>query len=254
MRIKRILTPFLFIFALAISTLSTHAASKDIEEIIKKLDALYRADTCRASISMKIMTPHWERALEMKTWSSKMDKTFIRLLSPKKEKGVGTLRIKTEMWNYLPKVNKVIKIPPSMMMGSWMGSDFSNDDLVKESSMLDDYDYSLHKPDKPEPGLLYIKLIPKEDKPIVWSKIIAAIKEKGYLPVRYEYFDEKDNLMRTLEFSDIKKFSDREIPAVMVMVPQNKEGYKTVITYTKAEFNIKLKKDIFSLRNLRTPY
>ena len=119
----------------------------DVEAIVKKMDQLYRSETSHAEIEMQITTPHWERTLAMNVWTKGMDKTFIRIMAPKKERGVATLRIGNEMWNYLPKTNKVMKIPPSMMMGSWMGSDFTNDDLVKESSMLNDYTYKLIKPE-----------------------------------------------------------------------------------------------------------
>ena len=113
----------------------------------KGLNQLYRSESSHADMEMHIVTPHWERTLAMTVWTQGMNKTFIRITAPKKEKGVATLRIKNEMWNYLPKTNKVMKIPPSMMMGSWMGSDFTNDDLVKESSMLDDYTSQLIRPE-----------------------------------------------------------------------------------------------------------
>ena len=144
----------------------------DVESIVKKMDQLYRSETSHAEIEMQITTPHWERTLAMTVWTMGMDKTFIRITEPKKEQGVATLRIGNEMWNYLPKTNKVMKIPPSMMMGSWMGSDFTNDDLVKESSMLNDYTYQLIKPANAVPDYVYIQLTPKEDSPIVWGRLL----------------------------------------------------------------------------------
>ena len=114
----------------------------DVENIVKKIDQLYRSDTSRANMEMQIVTPHWKRTLALEVWTKGMDRTFVLITSPKKEKGVTTLRIENEMWNYLPKTNKAMKVPPSMMMmGSWMGSDFTKDDLVRESSMLADYTY-----------------------------------------------------------------------------------------------------------------
>ena len=115
---------------------SAQESTPNIETVIKHIDQLYRSETSHADMEMHIVTPHWERTLAMTIWSKGMSKTFIRITAPKKEQGVATLRIGNEMWNYLPKTNKVMKIPPSMMMGSWMGSDFTNDDLVRESSML----------------------------------------------------------------------------------------------------------------------
>jgi outer membrane lipoprotein-sorting protein len=223
----------------------------DVKEIIKKVDELYRSKSSYAELEMHIVTPHWERTLTMDAWTKGMDKTFIRIKSPKKEKGMATLRIGDEMWNYLPKVNKVMKIPPSMMMSSWMGSDFTNDDLVHEFSMLEDYHYKLFEPEEAEPELYYIKLIPKEGLPIVWGHIISAVRKSDYIPVWEKFFDEKGKLMRVMNFKEIKEFGKREIPSVMEMIPQNKEGHKTVIRYIEAEFDTGIDDDIFTLRNLR---
>ena len=134
----------------------------DVETIVKKIDQLYRSETSHADMEMHIVTPHWERTLAMTVWSKGMSKTFIRITAPKKEQGVATLRIGNEMWNYLPKTNKVMKIPPSMMMGSWMGSDFTNDDLVRESSMLNDYTYQFVTPEDAAPDHLYVQLTRKK--------------------------------------------------------------------------------------------
>ncbi len=188
----------------------------------------------------------------MKIWTQGTDKTFIRLLSPQKEKGVATLRLGNEMWNYLPNTNKVIKIPPSMMMSSWMGSDFTNDDLVQEFTLLEDFRYKLLTPENAEPGLLYVESIPREGLPIVWGKIVTAVRQDDYIPVWEKYYDEKGNLMRVLSFKDIKEFSGRKIPSVMELIPQNKEGHKTVIRYLNLEFDKRIDAEVFSLRNLRS--
>lgn len=122
-------------------------ANAEVTEIVKKIDELYRSATSSGEMEMEIITPNWQRTLRMKVWSKGMDKTFIRILEPQKEKGVATLRLGNEMWNFLPNVNKVIKIPPSMMMSSWMGSDFTNDDLVSEFTLLEDFTYKLITPE-----------------------------------------------------------------------------------------------------------
>ena len=122
--------------------------SLDVQRIVERMDKLYRAETSYAEVEMDIVTPHWERTLTMRMWTEGMDRTFIYITSPKKDAGIATLRKGTEMWNYFPKINKVMKVPPSMMMGSWMGSDFTNDDLVKESSYTEDYDPTLGEPER----------------------------------------------------------------------------------------------------------
>jgi len=218
-------------------------------EIIKKVDQLYRSTSSYAMMEMEISTPHWQRTLSLEAWSKGTDKTFILINSPKKESGTATLRIKNEMWNYLPQTAKVIKVPPSMMMGSWMGSDFNNDDLVRESSMLDDYTYKMITPGEPE--MLSLEMIPKENAAVVWGKIILTVREKDYLPVRQEYYDEKGRMMRLMEFKEIKVMGGKTIPTFMELISRTKEGNRTVIRYIKIDFDIPMKESIFSLRNLK---
>ena len=236
------------------------ATEPDVMKIVKQIDELYRSNSSFAKVEMEISTPHWQRTLSMKVWSKGMHKTFIRILSPKKERGVGTLRLGNEMWNYLPKVNKEIKVPPSMMMSSWMGSDFTNDDLVREYTFREDYHFSLFTPedtgqtlDTKETGekLIYVECRPKEGRPIVWDKVTIAVRASDHIPVWQKYYDEKGKVVRILYFRDIKTFGKRRIPSVLEMVPQNKEGNKTLIRYLDIEFDKKIKDDVFSLRNLR---
>ena len=243
---------FLLMLNLLVCMYATHTTSAaEVEDIIKHLDQLYRSETSHADMEMQIVTPHWERTLSMTVWTKGTEKTFIRITAPKKEKGVTTLRIGKEMWNYLPKVNKTFKISPSMMMGSWMGSDFTNDDLVRQSSMVDDYTYKLITPKDSSPDYLYVELIPKEDTPIVWGKIIAAVQTSDYLPVWQHFYDEKDKLMRIMNFKEIQKFGEKTIPSVMEMIPTNKEGHKTIVRFTNAMFDTRLDDKIFTRRNLQ---
>jgi len=253
--IKIALTSFL-LSMLAITSVPAQSSEKltdqKISELVKKIDQIYRSSTSYAEFEMEIITPRWQRTLSLDSWTEGSDKTFFRINEPKKEKGVATLRIENEMWNYLPKTNKVIKIPPSMMMSSWMGSDFTNDDLVKEFTLFEDYSYELIEIEGGSDDMYYLNCIPREDLPIVWGNIVIAARKADYIPIWQKYYDEKGNLMREAVYSDIKTFGDRKVPAVMEMIPRNKDGYKTVIRYLKAEFDIELDKDIFSLRNLRS--
>jgi outer membrane lipoprotein-sorting protein len=234
-------------------TASGQTVEHDLAEIMVRMDELYRSESSYSDVEMEIVTPNWQRTLHMNIWTEGVDKTFIRILAPKKEKGVGTLRLSNEMWNYFPKTNKIMKIPPSMMMGSWMGSDFTNDDIVKEVTYLDDYTYEWMNIDSPEAGVLYIKCTPKEGVPVVWGHLVMAIREADYLPLWEKYYDEKNRLMRTLTFSDIRDYGDRTLPATMEVIPVKKDGHKTVVRYTSAEFDIPLDDDVFSIRNLRSP-
>jgi len=220
-------------------------------EIARRMDELYRSDSSEATLEMVITTPHWERTLKVQSWSLGTKHTFLRILEPRKERGMATLRVGNEMWNFLPKTNKVMKIPPSMMMGSWMGSDFTNDDLVKEYSFLADYRFEMMTLPETLPGMLYIKCIPLPDRPIVWGHVVTAVREKGYLPVWQKFYDEKGKLMRRIDFSEVRTFGKRTIPAVMTLVPLSKEGHRTVVRYLEAAFNIPVAGDTFSLRSLR---
>ena len=181
-----------------------------------------------------------------------MEKTFIRILEPKKERGTATLRIGDEMWNYLPKTNKVIKIPSSMMMSSWMGSDFTNDDLVNEFTFFEDYDFEFTEVEDPKPETLYIRCTPHQGLPIVWGSTVVAVREEDSIPLWEKYYDEKGKLMRKMIFKKVKTFDDRKIPSVIELIPMNEEGHKTIVRYLEIEFNVRLDEDIFTLRNLRS--
>lgn len=235
---------------------ATQAADQPIDQsqldrIIENVDRLFRSDTSWSRMTMRIETPNWQRSLNMELWTEGLDKTFVRILSPRKEAGTATLRVENEMWNYFPKINKVMKVPPSMMMSSWMGSDFTNDDLVKESSMKRDYNASLINPEDAEEGYYYVQFIPNEDSPIVWGRIVAKVRKNDYIPVKEDFYDEKGKLMRVMNLSDIGPMGGKVIPATMELIPLNKKGYKTIVTYTDAVFDKALPTDTFTLRNLQ---
>ena len=229
---------------------SQEYSDEKVTRIVQSIDELYRSSSSYSELEMEVVTPQWQRTLDMKAWTEGKEKTFIRITAPAKEQGVATLRIKNEMWNYLPKINKVIKIPPSMMMSSWMGSDFNNDDLVNEFSLISDYHYKLIHPADAADSLFYVECVPKPDLPIIWGKVVITVRKMDYIPVQEKYYDEKGNIMRVMNYKDIKIFDGRKIPAIMELIPQNKTGHKTVLKYLDAQFNIPLDKDIFSLRNL----
>jgi outer membrane lipoprotein-sorting protein len=251
-KISRVAALLLAAFLTTGTTADVTVTDADVKQVIKDIDELYRSTSSYSEIEMEIVTPHWQRTLAMNCWTQGMDKTFLRLTAPRKEKGVATLRIENEMWNYLPKTNKVIKVPPSMMMSSWMGSDFTNDDLVKEFSLFEDYTYELITVDSAREDLLYINCIPSEDLPIVWGNIVVAARKSDHLPIWQKYYDEKGKLMRVLQYKDIKTFGKRTLPAEMEMIPQTKEGHKTVIRYLKLDFDVKVDEQVFSLRNLHS--
>jgi len=225
-------------------------ANQEAVALLKKMDELFRSNSSVATMKMQIITPNWQRTLTMQSWTLGMDDTFIRVLSPKKDRGVATLKKGKEMWNFFPKINKVIKVPPSMMMGSWMGSDFTNDDLVREVSLAQEY--TVEK--KVEGDNFRLILIPKKNTVTVWGKIEFVVNQQSLLPLEQSYFNEKGDKVRTMLFSDIREFSGKKMPAIMTMMPLNKEGHKTVIEYSEAEFNLDIPDNVFTLRNLQTRF
>ena len=222
-------------------------ASDSAAQLLKKMDELYRSDSSTSTMKMQIVTPNWERTLEMQSWTRGMDDTFIRILSPAKDRGVATLKMDKDMWNFFPKINKVIKVPPSMMTGSWMGSDFTNDDLVREVSLVEEY--QVDKKDEDKNWRLI--LIPKRETVTVWGRIEIVIEKTSLLPIEQAYFNEKGEKVRNMVFSDVKLFGDRKMPSIMTMMPLNKTGHKTVIIYEEAAFNIEIENSVFTLRNLQ---
>lgn len=222
------------------------------EQIVKKSEDLLRGRTSHAVFEMTIVTPRWQRTLKLEGWFDGTERALIRILAPPKEEGVASLKIGNNMWNYLPKVDRVIKIPPSMMMQSWMGSDFTNDDVVRESSMARDYTANLLGVDSLDGARAYeLELIPKPEAAVVWGKIRFWVRKKDFVPLRTEFYNERGELIRVLKFSKIKRMHDRVIPTVWEMIPQKKEGRKTVIRVLEIQFNVRLDKNLFSLRNLR---
>jgi outer membrane lipoprotein-sorting protein len=187
----------------------------------------------------------------MKMWSKGTENTLVKILKPKKDKGITTLKKGDEIYNYFPKINKVMKVPSSMMMGSWMGSDFTNDDLVKESTYTKDYDFKLVTPDKESEYKLELK--PKKTSVSVWGKIIIIIDKKTELPISQEYYDEHNEKIRVMNFKDVKLIGERLLPTTMELIPlsKSKKGNKTSFSYKKIVFDIDLDGNFFGLQNLR---
>ncbi|MBN1434109.1 outer membrane lipoprotein-sorting protein [Candidatus Fermentibacterales bacterium] len=249
------LPPFLLLtVALPVLSGVAVAQSPSADEIVDMLDRLYRSESSYAEISMEVVTPQWERTLSLLAWSEGMDKTYILVTEPPRERGLATLRLGDEMWNYLPNTNSVMRVPPSMMMGSWMGSDFTNDDLVRETSFREDYSFSLvdYDGEGSDDGYCYLEMVPGEDVPVVWGRVLCAVRQDELLPVWMRYFDEHGRLMREMSFSDYTDFGGRTIPAVTRLVPADEEGHRTTIRYTHVEFDLEIDPDVFSLRNLRS--
>jgi len=239
------------LFLLSFFPFNILPAAETAIEIIDQMEALYQGESSSARMTMIVETPQYQRTIEMEASSMGTENSFIRILSPRKDRGISTLKLDMEMWNYLPKINKVIKVPPSMMMGSWMGSDFTNDDLVKQTTLTDEYALTLEETDE----LYTIVLVPKEETVTVWGKIDYIINKQYMVPVAQNFYDDNGEIIRKLEFTELKDFSGNMIPSRLEMIPMNKEGNKTIIIYDNLEFNPPdVDESIFTLRNLRSRF
>jgi len=243
---KQIFGIAIFVFVFPFSVL----AETSVEGLLDKVDRLYRSDSSHATMEMKIVTENWERTTVMEVWSRGMNDTLIKILSPRKDKGIKTLKLGNQMWNYFPKINKVLKIPPSMMMNSWMGSDFTNDDLVKENTLAEDYHAKLEEHPSDPIQFYFIVLRPKNETVTVWGKISISIRRQDFMPVEQIYYNEDGEKKRVMEFSGIQQMGGKMIPAVMEMRTLNKNS-RTLIRYKSIDFKPVFSKSIFSFSQLR---
>jgi outer membrane lipoprotein-sorting protein len=237
---------------IAASLFSFNTIAQDVAEIIRKADEKFRGESSRGQTTMIIERPNWSREISMKTWSLGNEYSLIYITAPAKEKGQVFLKRDNEMWNWVPTIERMIKIPPSMMMQSWMGSDFTNDDLIRESSLEKDYNHKLLGEETIRGYECYkIELIPKIDAPVVWGKILMWVSKDEFHWLRAEYYDEDENLVNIEILSEIKTMDDREMPTRMEMIPADKEGHKTILIFDEMEFDVDLKESFFSQQNMR---
>ena len=226
--------------------------AQDAKEIVKKADQHMRANSSYSEMKMTIIKPEWERTMGMKIWALEPDFSLIYITEPARDKGSVTLKRHTEVWNWVPAAQKIIKIPPSMMLQSWMGSDFTNDDLVKESSIVEDYNHTLLGTEKlGDDECWKIQLKPKPDAGVVWDKIIMWITKDNYLEKKADYYDENGDVVKTFTGSEPKKMDDRIVYSHWEMVPNDEPGHKTIMQYDKINFNTDIKQSFFSEQNMK---
>ena len=227
------------------------AAEPTVEELLQRTDDLMRGESSEGTFSMHVKTARWDRTLSMQAWSEGTQKSLIRILSPAKERGMATLKVDQNIWNYLPKVDRTIKLPASKMSGSWMGSHFSNDDLVKHSRFSEDYECEFTEKPESKNGHYGIECIPKPDAPVVWGKVVVRVRASDELVEEVAYFDEEDGLVRTFTYEDIGDLGGRQLPRRIKVVPADKPDEFTEIIYEELTFDVKLPERTFTLQALR---
>lgn len=222
------------------------------KEVVKMADDNMRGNTSQADITIQIIRPKWQREMNMKAWTKGNAYSMILVTSPAKEKGITFLKREKEVWNWIPSIERTIKLPPSMMSQSWMGTDFTNDDLVKEASAVVDYTHAHLGKEMLEGRDCYkIEMIPKPSAAIVWEKVIVWIDSEDFLQLKAAFYDEDGTLINIMNSSEIKILGGRKVTSRLEMIPVDKEGNKTVIIYNDILFNEEIKDDFFTTRNMK---
>jgi len=241
--------------SICLMLLSVNVAAQELsaKEIIEKADNIMRGITStKAEMTITTVRPKWSRTMVLKTWSKGTNNTMMLITSPAKEKGSAFLMKGKEVWNWIPSIERTIKLPPSMMMQSWMGTDFTNDDLVQQSSTVKDYTHKVLKDSTIAGRECYkIELTPKEDAPVVWGKIYSWIDKTEFFQLRVEFYDEDDYLISLMKSSNIKVLGGKKIPTKMEMIPMEKKNQKTIMEYKNIEFDIPISDAFFSLQNMK---
>jgi outer membrane lipoprotein-sorting protein len=224
----------------------------DARAIVDRVDRLLRGDSSEGELTMSVVTRRWTRTLTMRVWSEGTDTALIKVTAPAKEAGTVTLKTGDEIWNYLPKIDRTIRVPTSMMMASWMGSHFTNDDLVKDSRLVRDYDIALEF-SGPRDGadVWEFTLTPRPEAAVVWGKIVLQVRQGDLMPTWATYYGEDGGLRRTMRFSDYGMMGGRLVPAATTVVPADKPDESTVIRYRRLAFDVRLPPETFTLGALK---
>jgi len=232
----------------------TPAGAQDLtaKDIVEKADNLLRGKSSYAEMEMKIIRPSWTRTLRFKAWAKGDDYSLIYITYPQREKGQRFLKRNREMWNYVPDIDRMIKIPPSMMMQSWMGSDLTNDDIVNAASMVEDYSHKfLRKETLRDRECYVIEMIPHEEAPVVWGKVITWVSTSDFLNLRNEYYDEAGDLENEEILDEIEDVGDRTIPTRYTVIPADEEGQKSIMKFEKINFGADIEDSFFSIQNMK---
>lgn len=234
--------------AVCTSTLQAQTAT----DIITKMDNKFRGKSSQAEITMTIIRPNWERSVSMKTWSKGTEYFLIYITAPARDNGTAYLKRENEIWNWIPNIGRTVKLPPSMMMQSWMGSDFTNDDLVRESSVITDYTHEFAADSTIDGMECYqIILTPKPDAPVVWGRVNMWVSKDEYIQLLTKFYDEDGYLVNVMKSSELKEFDGRLLASRMEMTPADKPGNKTVLEYKSIQFNVNLRDNFFTVQNMK---
>ncbi|EGQ9920667.1 TPA: outer membrane lipoprotein-sorting protein [Vibrio parahaemolyticus] len=222
-------------------------------DIVQKSDQAMRGKSSYSEATMEIVRPDWTRSMTMKSWTKGTELSLVLVTAPAKDKGSASLKRHREMWNWVPSIERVVKIAPSMLSQSWMGSDFTNDDLINQSSIVVDYQHALLGNDSFEGDKVWvIEATAKPDAPVVWNKVTLWISQSTYLQRKVEFYDEFDERVNVLTTYDVKELGGRKIATRMEMKPVDKPGNKTIFTTHQAQFDFDINDDFFSQQQMKS--
>ena len=220
------------------------------EQITKVLDDLYRSESSHSTMTMTIVNDRGTRKLTLEQWTKGKDDALIVIRKPAREAGTATLMTKEGLWNYAPRADRLIRVPTGLLSDSWMGSHFSNDDLVRETKYEDDYKTAVSWGELDGQKVVKVTMTPNPKAPVIYTKIDFYVRKGDYVPLRADYYDE-GKLMRRMDFKDIKDVGGKPIPHTMELIPMDKKGEKTAMQYESLEFDVDVDSSLFSKQGLR---
>jgi outer membrane lipoprotein-sorting protein len=226
------------------------AAEPTLEALLLATDDAARGDQSVAVIAMQVKTDRYERTMRMQAWAKGTEKTLVRILEPEKDAGVTTLKVDDNLWNYLPKVDRTMKVPAGMMSGSWMGSHFTNDDLVRDSRLSEDFTCALTGRPADSGGNYVVSCTPKPDAPVVWGRVAATVTPDE-VPVKVEFWDEAGALVRTMSYGKVKVLGGKKTPTELTLTPHDRPGEYTTMTFESLDLDVQLDDAMFSLQALQ---
>jgi outer membrane lipoprotein-sorting protein len=251
---RRIIIPMLAILFTS-SVIHTVSGQQNLsaKQIIEKADRNMQGESSISTMTMTIKRPSWERTVGFKNWAKGRDLAMTLVTEPAKEKGQTFLKRGNDMWNFVPSIGRLVKLPPSMMSQGWMGSDYTNDDILNESSLVLDYTHELFGTEDFQGSACYkISLIPLENSNIVWGKIINWVSTGDFLFLKSEYYDENQALVRTESAGDIKTMDGRKIPTRMEIIPADEPRNRIIVIIQSMDFDVKIDDNFFSQQNMKS--
>ena len=225
-------------------------ALPDVKEVLDYVDELYRSQSSHSVMRMTVVRARGTRSLDMEGWSRGADESLVVIRAPAREAGAATLRTDEGLWNYAPRADRLIRIPAGLLSESWMGSHFTNDDLMRETSYLDDYEATLDRTERDVRAYLRATLIPKPEAPVVYSRLVFLIDPGNWVPVVAAYYDDED-VIRTMVFDDVRTVGGKPVPMRMTIQPVNEPDERTVVEYLELEFDIPVDAAMFTRQGLR---